>query len=249
MSEQLTAAQRARARGRARRARGPAPQGRDGGDQDRARVRRPLGELRVPRREERAGPPRSADPSATRSPAARRHRRARDGRPRRSRVDGRDRGRRRGEDGGRDLRGRRRVAGLAARVGADGRRCGRRGLGRGTERRLEGEGARDPPRLELRQELEVRAVLERVVLVVARCRLAARRASRLTSRARTPSSSRQVAPERAVRPGRFAVAKRDDHAPVVASHEVGQLERGRRHARSRCRRLRRGTERAATRDP
>ena len=51
-----------RARGGARRARGPAPQGGGAGDQDRARVRRPLRELRVPRCEERAGPARGADP-------------------------------------------------------------------------------------------------------------------------------------------------------------------------------------------
>ena len=59
---------------RARRARRPAPRGRRAGDQEGARVRRPLRELRVPRGEERAGPARGAHPHAALASRRRRDR-------------------------------------------------------------------------------------------------------------------------------------------------------------------------------
>ena len=69
--------------GRARRARRPEAAGGGRGDRDRAGARRPLRELRVPRREERAGPARGADPGAP-PPAPARDDRRRGRRPRRA---------------------------------------------------------------------------------------------------------------------------------------------------------------------
>ena len=60
--QQLTAAQREALEAELADMEGPQRQGGGRGDRDGARVRRPVGELRVPRREERAGPARGADP-------------------------------------------------------------------------------------------------------------------------------------------------------------------------------------------
>ena len=67
VDERLTAKQAEALARRARRARGPAPHRGRRRDQDGARVRRPVRELRVPRRQERAGPARGADPHAART--------------------------------------------------------------------------------------------------------------------------------------------------------------------------------------
>ena len=67
------------------------------------------------------------------------HRRARHGRPRRCRLVGGDRGRERRDDGGRDLRGRRRLSGLPARRG---RSWARRSATGSTSRRHTGRGRR-----------------------------------------------------------------------------------------------------------
>ena len=95
----------ASARRRARRARGPGARGGRSGDQDGARVRRPVGELRVPRREERAGLARGAHPEAARAPRQRGARRrvgAQSGRGR-DRLDRRDPPRGRHTYGNRNL--------------------------------------------------------------------------------------------------------------------------------------------------
>src|SRR4051794_5605604 len=129
-------------RGAARRApgaRGAAPHRDRRRDQEGARVRRSLRELRVPRREERARPARGAHPHVARAPRHGADRRRLGRRSRRRRLGGRRRGRRRSEADGRDQRGRRRgdrVADVAARDGAarqEGRRLGRRA---GAEGRL-----------------------------------------------------------------------------------------------------------------
>ena len=92
---------------RARGARGAAPHRGRRRDQEGARVRRPLRELRVPRREERAGPPRGEDPHAARAARPVGDRRGGDRRRGRHRLGRRGRGRRRRDDHGRDQRPRR----------------------------------------------------------------------------------------------------------------------------------------------
>ena len=127
---------------------GPAAQGRGRRDRDRAGVRRSLGELRVPRREERAGPARGAHHAAAPQAPARRHRRAHLDGHRRRRLDRGDPGRAGREDGGRDLERRRRLARLAARQRAHG--CGgrRRRRRAGAAWLVAGDRRLDPRRLE-----------------------------------------------------------------------------------------------------
>ena len=92
--ETLTAEAGGSATRRARRAGRPAPRERRAGDQDGARVRRPLRELRVPRGEERAGLARGAHPHAALASRSRRDRAGRRLRRGRHRLGRRDRGRR-----------------------------------------------------------------------------------------------------------------------------------------------------------
>src|SRR6266576_77152 len=135
------------ARSGARRPRRPEAEGRGRGDRDRARARRPLRELRVPRREERARPARAADHDpALEAPACAGDRRGGRGqkRGRHRRLDRRARARgRRGADG-RDLERRGRVPGGARRTGGPRQGGGRADRGGGAARSLARAGRLHP---------------------------------------------------------------------------------------------------------
>ena len=147
MGEHITTEQHAQLAGRARRARGAAPQGDRRGDRGRARARRPLRELRVPRSQERAGAARAQDHHPPRTARGRGDRRGR--RPRRGR--GRLAGGRRGRDGqpdrGRDLRPRRQrddfpLLPARRRAAREARRRDRRRPG--AQEHLAGDASRSP---------------------------------------------------------------------------------------------------------
>ncbi len=133
--------------GRARRARRPAQGGRDRGDRDGARLRRPLRELRVPRGEERSGPARGAHREAALADSG-------------AVVVDHDTDDHVGpgsiveiaDEQGEVMEvtissRRRRLSRLAARLGADGRRRRGRRRRRGAARRVAGDRALDPPRV------------------------------------------------------------------------------------------------------